>query len=148
VEKIPIKTASFVFFCILLAAHSPVLPAAEREGCVICGMYLDLYARSRYMISFDDGSTQSTCSLACAAEIINTNKERLRDIKAANYLTGELIDARTAIYLEGSDVPGVMSYTSRLAFASKNEALSFKKKHGGKIISFDDAIKNQLLGKQ
>jgi nitrous oxide reductase accessory protein NosL len=45
-------------------------------------------------------------------------------------------------------VPGVMSYTSRLAFASKNEALSFKKKHGGKIISFDDAIKNQLLDKQ
>lgn len=148
VEKIPIKTASFAFLCILLAALPSVLHAAEREGCVLCGMYLDLYARTRYVISFDDGSTQSTCSLACAAEIINKNKQRLRDIKAANCLSGELIDARKATYLEGSDVPGVMSYTSRLAFASLDEALSFKKKHGGRIISFDDAVRNQLSDKK
>jgi nitrous oxide reductase accessory protein NosL len=150
VEKLPIKTASFVFLCILLAALSPVLRAAEREreGCVLCGMYLDLYERTRYVISFDDGTTQSTCSLACAAQIIDKNRRRLRDIKAADCLTGELIDARTAVYLEGSDVPGVMSYTSRLAFSSKDQALSFKKKHGGRIIFFDDAVRNQLRDKQ
>ena len=147
-KKLSIKTASFVFFCILFAALPPILNAAEREGCVICGMYLDLYARTRFVISFDDGSTQSTCSLACAAEIINKNKQKLKDIKAGDFLTGELIDARKAVYLEGSDVPGVMSYTSRLAFSSKKEALSFKKKHGGKIISFDDAVRNQLMDKQ
>ena len=147
-EKLPIRTASFVFLCILLSSLLTPLYAAERESCVICGMYLDLYARTRYVISFEDGSTQSTCSLACAAEIINKNKQRLRDTKVANYVTGELLDARKAVYLEGSDVPGVMSYTSRLAFASRDEALSFKKKHGGRIVSFDDAIRNQLMDKQ
>jgi nitrous oxide reductase accessory protein NosL len=148
VKILTIKTASFVLFYILLTVFPPVPHAAEREGCVICGMFVDLYARTRYVISFDDGTTQSTCSLACAVEIINKNKQRLRDIKAANCLTGELIDARTAIYLEGSDIPGVMSYTSRLAFSSKEKALSFKKKHGGRIVSFDEAFRNQLMDKQ
>jgi nitrous oxide reductase accessory protein NosL len=82
--------------------------------------------------------------LACAARGINENRERVREIEVASFLTGEPIDARTAVYLEGSDVPGVMSHTSRIAFPTREEARTFRKKHGGKIVSFDEAVRNQL----
>jgi nitrous oxide reductase accessory protein NosL len=139
-----VKTAScFVFVLLLFLALSPA-PAAEREGCVLCGMYLDIYAKTRYTITLDDGSSKSTCSLACAARIMNEHKGRIRDVKTADYLTGKLIDARSAFILEGSDVPGVMSNTSRIAFPSKKAAQDFRKKHGGRIITFDEAVRNEL----
>jgi copper chaperone NosL len=139
-----VKAAScLVFALFLFAAFSPA-PAAEREGCVLCGMYLDIYAKTRYTITLDDGSSQSTCSLTCAARIINEHKGRTRDVKVADYLTGKMIDAQSAFFLEGSDVPGVMSNTSRIAFPSKKAVQDFRKKHGGRIITFDKAVRNEL----
>ena len=128
----------------MLSSSVLIIQAAERESCVVCGMYLDLYARTRYVLTFDDGTIQSTCSLACAAQAIEKGGHKVRDVKVADCLTGDLIDARKAVYLEGSDIPGVMSYTSRLAFTSREKALSFQKKHGGTLISFDEALRNQL----
>ena len=61
----------------------------------------------------------------------------------ADYLTKELIEADSAAYLEGSDIPGVMSYVSRIAFKTKADALAFQKKHGGSIITFQEALKHQ-----
>ncbi len=130
-----------VFFVFFVSASSR---AAEREGCAICGMYLDMYAKTRYAITLDDGSARSTCSLACATRIMDENKGHVKDIKVGNYLSGELIDARSASFLEGSDVRGVMSRTSRIAFPSKQDALEFQKKHGGKIVTFDEAVRDQV----
>ncbi len=139
-----VKIVSFCLLSLsLLAAASPA-PAGEREGCAICGMYLDLYAKSRYTITFDDGSSQSTCSLACAARTINDRTGHIKDIKAGDFVSGELIDARSAFILEGSDVHGVMSSTSRIAFSSQKAAQDFQKQHGGKIITFEEALRNQL----
>jgi copper chaperone NosL len=139
-----VKAAScFVFALVLFSVFSPA-SAAEREGCVLCGMYLDIYAKTRHTITLDNGSSRSTCSLTCAARIMNEHKGRIKNVKVGNYLSGELIDARSAFYLEGSDVPGVMSNTSRIAFPSKQAAQDFRKKHGGKIITFDKAVQNEL----
>ncbi len=125
-----------------------VMNAAERQGCVICGMYLDLYENTRLVILLNDDNTKSTCSIACAAEVINKNRDRIKRVNVADFLTGELFDAYKAYFLEGSDIPGVMTYTSRLAFFSKAQALAFQKKHGGRIITFDQALKNQVKDKE
>jgi nitrous oxide reductase accessory protein NosL len=37
-------------------------------------------------------------------------------------------------------VPGVMNYTSRIAFSTLEKAEDFQKKHGGSIISFKQAL--------
>ena len=58
-------------------------------------------------------------------------------------MSNKLIDTKKAVYIEGSDIPGVMSYTSRIAFKNREEAQEFQKKHGGTIISFDKALKHQ-----
>ena len=62
-------------------------------------------------------------------------------------MTEKLIDAQKAYYLEGSSVPGVMSYTSRIAFEKKSDAEKIRKKKGGRVIDFIQALRNQLEGK-
>jgi len=143
-----LKTASLFIAALLFIGNSTHLRAAEREECAICGMYLDSYARTRLEISFVDGTTRLTCGLACASEVINLNRSRIKGVRVADFLTGKLFDADKAYFLEGSDVPGVMTYTSRLAFSSKAQALTFQKEHGGRIITFDQALTDQLKDKE
>ena len=137
------RTASFLvavcFF--LLAAGSG---AGQRRECSLCGMYLDQYESTVHVLLFADGTRQETCSLACAAKIYAKEKNRIKEFLAADFSTGSLIDAAHAFYLEGSDIPGVMSRISRIAFKSRTEAADVRRKHGGKIVSFQDALKHQL----
>jgi copper chaperone NosL len=136
--------ASLCLLVLLLFTIPALAQTADREGCVICGMYLDMYAKTRWVITLDDGSSQSTCGMACAAEVIDSHKGHVKDVKVADFRSGALIDARSAFFLEESDIPGVMSYTSRIAFSSKEAARDFRKKHGGRIVHFDEALRNQL----
>jgi nitrous oxide reductase accessory protein NosL len=106
-------------------------------------MYLDEYASTVHVIIFKDGTRQETCSLACAAKIYAKEKARIKKIMAADFLNADLVDAEQAVYLEGSDIPGVMSYTSRIAFRNRADAEKFQKKHGGKIVTFKDALQHQ-----
>jgi nitrous oxide reductase accessory protein NosL len=142
------KTAYLIITVLLVTGIYTGARAAEREECVICGMYLDLYEKTSLVILFNDDTTKSTCSLACASRVINQNRGRIKGVRVADFLTGKLFDADKAYYLEGSDIPGVMTYTSRLAFSSKAQALTFQKKHGGRIITFDQALKDQLEDKE
>jgi hypothetical protein len=107
-------------------------------------MYLDLYEATRHVVVYEDGSQVETCSLACAAKLYKGSDKKITKLMAADYLTHDLIEAQTAFYLEGSDVSGVMSYTSRIAFKTKDDALKFQKKHGGTIIPFQEALKHQI----
>jgi copper chaperone NosL len=138
-----IRTASLIIL-LFVAVNCGVTFAGERKECAVCGMYIDLYEKTAHVLYFDDGSSKTVCSLACAAKLINENKGRIRKVLAADFPTGKLVDAKGAFYLEGSDVPGVMSYTSRIAFRSEVDAKVFQKKHGGSIISFDEALKHQM----
>jgi copper chaperone NosL len=138
-----IRTASLIIL-FFVAVHCGIAFAGERKECAVCGMYIDLYEKTAHVLYFDDGSSKTVCSLSCAAKLINENKGRIEKILVADFLTGKLVDAKGASYLEGSDVPGVMSYTSRIAFQSRTDAKAFQKKHGGSIISFDKALKHQM----
>ena len=133
-----------VVFCVLTLTGFAHGQEKERKSCHLCGMYLDIYAATRHVVVYEDGTQMETCSLACAAKLYKGSDKKVTKIMAADYLTHELIDAQTAFYLEGSDVPGVMSYTSRIAFKTKADALEFQKKHGGTIIPFQEALKNQI----
>jgi nitrous oxide reductase accessory protein NosL len=137
------RTASFIFLFCFIMFQGPAL-AGERRECSLCGMYLDQYESTVHVIVFKDGTRQETCSLACAAKVYAKEKARIKTVLAADFLTGSIMDAERAVYLEGSDFPGVMSYTSRIAFRSKDDAKTFQKKHGGKIVTFTAALQHQL----
>jgi nitrous oxide reductase accessory protein NosL len=138
-----LRTAS-LFLLFYLTLLPGLARPEERKECVICGMYLDEYTTTVHVIIFNDGTRQETCSLACVAKIYVKEKARINKIMAADFLNADLVDAENAVYLEGSDIPGVMSYTSRIAFRKRADAVVFQKKHGGKIVTFKDALKHQL----
>jgi nitrous oxide reductase accessory protein NosL len=117
-----------------------LLEGGEREDCDVCGMWIDLYMKTRYVISLKNDTDISFCSIACTAKYIRKHQGEVSQIMAADYLSEGLTDAEKAFYLSGSDVPGVMNYTSRIAFSTLEKAEDFQKKHGGSIISFKQAL--------
>jgi nitrous oxide reductase accessory protein NosL len=64
----------------------------------------------------------------------------VKQLHVADYLSTELVNVKAAFYLLESDAPPVMSFTSIIAFASKEAAETFQKDHGGRIITFDEVL--------
>jgi len=62
-------------------------------------------------------------------------------VEVVDAKTQKIINAKKAYYVIDSDVKGTMSRRSKLAFASKRDAEAFIKEHGGKIITFQQALK-------
>ncbi len=110
-----------------------------QRWCNLCAMDLQKYRLTKYILTMADGSLKYTCSIHCAAII--SGKQKVEDVKVADYPTGDMINARKAFYLVGSDIKGVMSRVSKLAFQNKTDALKFQKKHGGRMTDFEGAVK-------
>lgn len=128
-----------LMLCALLlatAAHAD----SKREECGVCGMWIDLYMKTRHVVTLDDRTQESFCSIACASKYIRQMGTRVAGVMATDFNTKELMDAYSAFYLSGSDVPGVMTYTSRIAFSTRQAAEAFQGEHGGSIITFEQAL--------
>jgi len=136
-RALTIVSAILVLFMVFPAV---LFSAVEREDCHICGMWIDLYMKTRHVAVHRDGSRVSFCSIACTSKYLREHGGSVVKVMAADYLSRELIDARAAAYLSGSDVQGVMTYTSRIAFSSRQEAERFRKEHGGSVIDFQKAL--------
>jgi copper chaperone NosL len=132
-----------VVFC-LLAASS--LWAVDKDvsdipACKYCGMNREMFAHSRMVIDFSDGTSIGTCSLHCTAVALAVHLDSAAEnIRAADYGTKELIDAKTAVWIIGGSKPGVMTKNAKWAFAKKEDAEKFQKENGGQIASFDEAL--------
>jgi len=132
-------------FCLLtflaLFHHSPSIMAEEaREDCRLCGMWIDQYMHTRHVLTTEDGKQISFCSVTCAANYIKRHGGESQHLQVADYLTAELVNVESAFYLLGSDAPPVMSYNSIIAFKSFAEADNFRQLHGGKIMTFTEAL--------
>ncbi len=111
-------------------------------SCPLCGMNREKFQHSRMLLEYDDGSVFPACSLHCAAVDIAGNLDLFPEqILVADYDGHELIDAETATWVVGGDIPGVMTKRGKWAFAAKAAAEAFIKAHGGSLASFDEAIK-------
>jgi nitrous oxide reductase accessory protein NosL len=100
------------------------------------------FSQSRMLIEYDDGSTVATCSLHCiAVDMANNIDKTPKKIKVADVVSKELIDAEKAVWVIGGSKQGVMTRNAKWAFVSKEKAETFIKENGGKLASFDEAIK-------
>ena len=111
-------------------------------SCKFCGMDREKFAHSRMFIEYDDGTTEGTCSIHCAAIdlILNIDKAP-KTIRVGDYSTKNLIDAEKAFWIIGGSKMGVMTKRAKWAFEKKGDAEKFLKENGGKLASFDEAIK-------
>ncbi len=132
----------------LLAAASAGAHKIEDPGaCQQCGMDRAVYAHSRMIIVFADGSRVGTCSLHCtASELKEHPGKRATSLLAADYYSKKLIDAGKATWVVGGDKQGVMTATPKWAFESREGAGRFIAANGGKVATFDEAL--AMAGKE
>lgn len=100
-----------------------------------------VFAQSRMVIQYVDGTSVGVCSIHCAAADMTRNAGKpVREIQVADYPTLDLVDARSATWVLGGSVAGVMTSLPKWAFARKEDATAFVRKNGGEIASFDRAM--------
>ncbi len=100
------------------------------------------FSHSRMHVDYEDGSFRGTCSLHCAALDLGLTMDKAPTaIRVADYGSKKLIDAEKAIWIVGGSVQGVMTRNAKWAFEMKEDAATFVKQYGGRLTTFDDAIK-------
>ena len=127
------QTVFLLVMGVALAAAAPAHAAEKpREGCSVCGMWIDQYRHTRHVLVLRDRTQLTFCSLACAGKYLKEKASNVVSVQAADYLTADLVDARKASYVLGSDVPPVMSSTSTVAFACQGRG--FIATRGARVI--------------
>jgi len=138
------KILAAIIAALLLLPALPTFAASDIEdipACQYCGMDREKFGRTRMLIEYDKGSKIGVCSIHDAAvDLSQSISKSIKTIWVADYNSRSLIDAEQAAWVVGGDLPGVMSGTSRVAFATKEDAAAFQKEHGGELASFDEAI--------
>jgi nitrous oxide reductase accessory protein NosL len=118
--------------------------------CPYCGMDRRQWHHSRHLVRYDDDLVDGTCSLHCLALSLSLNLDRgPKLIYAADFGSREtikpLVSVDEALYLIGSDLIGTMTRTSKMAFADDPAARAAQSAHGGRLGSFEDAVRQTYL---
>ena len=147
VKAFLIVTIILIFFLVAASAaeFKPVQPG-KKDKCPVCGMFVYKYPDWVGEIIFQDGSKSffdgAKDLFKYYFNLKKYNPQKTRDDIAAIYVTEyydmKLIDAKSAIYVIGSDVYGPMG-KELIPFVSKADAEEFKKDHKGtRILKFED----------
>lgn len=112
----------------------------DKKKCDNCGMDRNKWARTRHGFQNPEGKFY-TCSIHCVAALSMKLKEEPANVKAAEYFHPEnMLDAKKAVYIMGSALPGTMTKISKVALASEEEAEKIIGKYGGTVLSFEKAL--------
>jgi hypothetical protein len=100
------------------------------------------FAHSRMLIKYENGSEVGTCSIHCVAIDLAINIDKTPGgIMVGDYGTKKLIDGEKAFWVIGGNKMGVMTKRAKWAFEKKEDAEKFTKENGGKLSTFDEAMK-------
>jgi nitrous oxide reductase accessory protein NosL len=124
------------------------IPAAAQDDiqkqptCKYCGMDRGKFAHSRMLIEYTDGTVVGTCSIHCTAVDLALNIDKMpKGVLVGDYGTKALIDAEKATWVIGGSKMGVMTRNAKWAFLQKGDAEKFVGQNGGKLVTYDDAVK-------
>jgi len=118
----------------------------KTDRCPVCGMFVYKYPKWVAQIVFKDGTSYFYDGAKdMFKHIFDTSKytpgksaEAMKDIFVTDYYEVELIEAKSAFYVIGSDVLGPMGH-ELLPFKDQESAQEFLEDHKGKsIIRFQD----------
>ena len=141
---------------VLLSALACLSCTAEAAGCVMCGR--DECRNLSFTIHQTDGTKVETCCPRCALRYLERDKPDVARLEVKDFASARTLDARTAVYVEGSDVhPCAAGHDgppkdergccmkqvydrclpSALAFADRETAEAFARETGGFVTSFN-----------
>jgi copper chaperone NosL len=128
---------------ILLFATLPASlhPAAFESGrCGQCGMDLSKFSRTQYEVRWKDGTSTKTCGVQCGLTQQILHRDKFKSAIAKDYVSGRTFDADKGFYVFGSRIVADMA-PGFIAFRFRLDAEKFQKESGGKVMSFDEALK-------
>jgi len=131
-------------FSLLIAATNgnPTNDLKDYRTCLTCGMDRQAHLPGRMLLSYDDGTRAGTCSLRCTAVDMAAHREKtITSMLVADYVSGKLIDVRKAFWVVGGGRTGIMTRRAKWAFEEKAAAEKFVSEHGGKVATYDEAMK-------
>lgn len=111
----------------------------NKRYCAICGMDLVRFYKTSHTSQHEDKNYQY-CSIHCLEDHLGQGKT-LKNPKVVDVATLKLIPVNEAYYVVGSKKRGTMSYVSKYAFSSLEDAEKFKSEFGGEIMDFENARK-------
>ena len=125
------------------ATVEPVLvqKGEEKHWCPVCGMSIKKFYKTSHTSTLENGTPRQYCSIRCLAKDKEEYGIDENNIQVVDAKTQKLIDAKNAFYVVGSKVKGTMSMTSKLAFQKESDAKDFIIQYGGKLSTFDEALK-------
>lgn len=123
-------------------ADQPPGDVVQCPSCLRCGMDRLAFGHSRMVITYEDRTVTGACSLRCAAvELADALDKTPAMIQVADYQTKKLVDVEKAAWVIGGSKNGVMTRRAKWAFEKRSDAEAFIKENGGKIVSFDEAVR-------
>jgi hypothetical protein len=131
--------------------------ARGKPTCAVCNRVI--HAETSFKIVQPDGSTNVTCCPRCGLTAVIQAGGRATE--AVDFMSKRPIQATEAIYLEGSDIMECCSTTgfrsdeglyqevdydrcmpSMVAFSRREDAEIVRQTHGGRVISFEEAMQS------
>ena len=150
VSIVPTRSWLLVLLILLGIANSradeQIIEITKQDRCPVCGMFVYKYPKWVAQIYFNDGSAYFYDGAKdMFKHIFDTAKftpgktaEMMTRIYVTDYYEVELIDAKSAFYVIGSDVLGPMGH-ELLPFKDQESAQEFLEDHKGKsILRFQD----------
>jgi len=114
----------------------------KHPSCKYCGMDREKFAHSRVFVEFENGTTEGTCSIHCAAIDFALNIDKIpKMVQVGDFETKMLVDAEKGFWVIGGNKPGVMTKRAKWAFAKKENVDKFVSENGGNLASFEEAMK-------
>ncbi len=129
---------------ISLGDEPPEIKKTDR--CPVCGMFVHKYPKWVALITFVDGSSYFYDGAKDMFKHLfdvpkytpGKSAGNIKDVYVTDYYEVELIPAKTALYVTGSDVLGPMGH-ELLPFKDREAAQEFLEDHKGKsILRFQD----------
>ena len=113
----------------------------QHPDCQHCGMDRDRFAHSRMLVTYADGTSAATCSIACVVTEMKHNPGKaITSVQVADYESKKLIDARKAFWVLGGKKHGVMTSVAKWAFSARPGAEKFVQENGGRITGYDEVL--------
>ncbi|MCF6309580.1 MAG: nitrous oxide reductase accessory protein NosL [Sulfurimonas sp.] len=112
----------------------------HKHWCPVCGMSLKKFYKTSHVSKQNSSTPKQYCSMRCLVVDMSQNSIDTKNIQVVDVVSQKLIDAKSAIYVVGSEVKGTMSKVSKLAFSSAEAAEDFSIENGGDIVVFDKVL--------
>lgn len=137
----PVIIFSLLILLLTPAFDSAMAAVEAPETCQICGMNRSVFARSRMLVTYSEGTAVGVCSLHCAALELSRNKGRqVSSLNVADYFSNELLEAKRAAWVVGGKAGGVMTSLAKWAFSRVEDARRFIEENGGVLSPFEQAM--------